>query len=139
MVLNAVDKGLGVLHPYSHGKGFWRQGDAAAMQAVVDVAGRVSGGQNHGLGIDCSAPTGSDPPDFSGADDKIGHRGLEADLAAGSQDGRADIPDDAGQFVGADVGLGLEADFRRRTVVVEDRQDPLDIPPFARAGVEFAV
>ena len=65
--------------------------------------------------------------------------GVEMDLAAVLDDALAHGADDRGEFVGADVGVGLVEDGIRCAEVMEELHHTLHVPAFLRAGEEFAI
>jgi hypothetical protein len=107
-VLDRVDQRLGMLDAHAHGEAFSFQAEAGAAEHLVDVAGGVAGGQDDGAGVDRVAGSGVNAGDGAVPDQQPVRARLEADLAAGAEDGAADVGDDPGQLVRADVGVGLE-------------------------------
>jgi len=46
---------------------------------------------------------------------------------------------DPGQFIGTDVGMGIDKNIRNSAMLNQYGQNFFDIPPFCRPGIQFAV
>ena len=128
-----------MLHPYAHGEGFGFEGNIGRMQRFVDVACRVSRGENHGGRFDPLfrdgsgggvGAEGSDPGGFPVAQEQARHAGTEEDRAPGRLDRLPHARDDARQAVGADVGMGIVKDFGVGAVEDEEFEGPAVVAPF---------
>ena len=136
-VLGPVDEALGMLDAQAQGKGLGRHGHALAVEGLEGVPGGVARGQNHAAAGDRFARRR-----HAGHRAALQHQalqpGVKQHLAAQVHHPLADGLDHPRQQVGADVGPGGIADFRRRAVVPQGLQHEA-APGIGDAGVQLAV
>ena len=78
------------------------------------------------------------PTTISGEEKRI-DSGLEMHFPSGCFDLFAHSLDDAGQAIGADVGMGIGEDVSGGSVLAEDAEDALHVATFFGTRIEFAV
>ncbi len=76
---------------------------------------------------------------LAGFDREIGHVGIKMHHAAERFDGLPQTADNAGEFIGANVGMGIDEDVRMGTVLDQPAEDFVDVASLVRAGVKLAV
>ena len=119
VVLDGVDERLGVLDAHAHGEGLRLEPHAAARQQLVDVARRVSRGEDDSRRLDAFVAA-AHPCEASAAQFEVGHPPLEEELPPGVENRLPDGPHDVGQAVGTDVGVRLVEN--RGVGAVEDQR-----------------
>lgn len=139
MVLGAVDEWLRMLDPETNGEGLGLQQDFPRGQQPVDVARRVAGGQNHGIGRYFRSIGSDDPADVVSGDEEIDDLGLKPDLAASIEDRGADGLDHVWQEIGTDVRVGVGQDLFGGSVGDKNLVNPGNRTTFGGTCVEFSV
>ena len=138
VILYGVYELLGMFQTHPHGDALGLELHPLVVQHVVDIAGRVPGGQNDRAGI--LPPVGrDDAPHLVALDNKAIHAGLEVDFASRLENAVAHALDNGGQFVGADMRMGIGEYRYRGTMLAKDLQNAVYIAPLLTAGVELAV
>ena len=115
-----VDHALRVLHPKANGKRFGFHEHAALPQHREGVARAVAQRQHHLVGAQggCRAivqMVDLETADMAILDQQVAHAALEAHLAAERDDARAQALHHLDQLEGADMGVRMHQDFRRRS------------------------
>ncbi|OQC29872.1 MAG: hypothetical protein BWX70_01430 [Verrucomicrobia bacterium ADurb.Bin070] len=124
---------------YAHREGFGFQREFFAIEQLVDVAGGVAGGQDHGAALEGVAALRGHAENAPVADQQAVGARAEEDVAACLADGAAQTRHDGGQAVGPDVRMGFVQNRVRRAVGVEPLQRTAVVAAFLGARVEFAV
>ena len=125
----------------AHGEGFRLQGEAGVEQHLEGVPRAVAGGEDEARGLYALGDAaGADEDAAQGAvfDIEALKPGTEADLAAEALDLAPEADDDAGEHVGAEVGLGVVGDGGLGAVLYEGIEDEGDARVVG-AGAELAV
>ena len=137
-VLDPVDQPLGVFNPQADGErlGFHQQ--LPGSQRGVGVPGTVTDRQHQMAADQFVAIIAPGSGHLAIAADKVGEAGGEADVTAALLQVAADGSHNSTQAVGADMGLGLVADFRRCAELHELLQHPGRVGVPQAAG-QFAV
>ena len=138
MVLYGVYELLRVLYAHAHGEGLGLEAYAVAVERVVYVLCRVSRCEHHGRTLYKGV---ADPYAAYAAALDLESRDLgpEVYLAAGRDDRTADVAYDAGQTVGADVGVCVVEYLGRGAVEDERLQGLVVVAAFLAAREELAV
>ena len=128
-----------MLDAAADGKRLRLQQNRPVRQKSIDVAGRMTAGQDQGVAKNLLAALAAYPVKASVTDQKIDDFRLEVHFAAGPDDGAADGFDDVGQQIRADVRMGIGENAGGGTVGDEDFVHLGDRSAFGGAGVELAI
>ena len=138
VVLDRVDERLGVFDAHAHSEGLGLDTHAAGMEQFVDVARRVARGQHHGSPLDPLVAR-ADTADTAVAEQQVRYAAVETEQAARIEDRPADVPDDIGELVGADMGMRLVEDLGRGAVKDERPERLVVVAALLAAREELAV
>ncbi len=105
-----------MFYPYAQRKGLGFEQEFLIVQKPENIPCRVAGGQDDGRRFEGISIGGFHSFNNSVADDQAGHFLFKQELAAAGEYLFAHGGDDAGQFIGADMGMGFVQDaFVRRS------------------------
>ena len=139
VILNLVDELLRVLHAHAEGEGLGLEQPAAAGKELVDVAGRMACGEDHGVALDDTASVDDHPADAALLDLEVDNARIEMILAAMLHNRLPHAGDDGGQAVGADMGVDVDHDVGVGAMLHEELQHLADVAALGGARVELAV
>src|ERR1043165_2340461 len=109
------------------------------MKHGEDVAGRVAGCQDYSGGGIVSSIACSHTVNAAVANIKRNHFLIKVNLTAALLNGLPHGGNDLRKLISTNVGMGFIADAFIRAEVNEQLQDPVDITPLGRTGVELTI
>ena len=138
MVLRRVDQPLRMLDAHAHSESLRLELDAAAVEHLVDVPGRMAGSQHDGRPFD-ERIAEQHALDTVLPDAQAGRTGPEDELAPGLLDRPADRRDDAGKAVGPDMRMSVVENRLVGAVKAKHLERLAVIAPLFGTGVQLAV
>jgi hypothetical protein len=108
MVLQAVDKGLGMLNPYTQGKGLRFNPNLPVSQQPENIARRMTRGQQYRFGLQPFAPIQDHPFSSPTLNHQVVHARIKPYLTAGAHNRFTKGRHERRQPVGSDMGMGLK-------------------------------
>jgi hypothetical protein len=139
MVLQAVDKGLGMLNPDAQGKGLRFNPNLPVYQQPENIARRMTRGQENGFGLQPLSPIQDHPLSGPALDHHVIHARFKPYLTAGAHNRFTKGRHERRQPVGADMGMGLKEYVFMGPVGHQYFKYPAHIAPLDRAGVQLSV
>ena len=128
VIKDLVDEMGRMLQAHADGYVFGFEGGWGTAKHAVDIAGGMARGQYH-RAFKGTAVAALHAAHLALLHDELLNAGLEMHLTAAVDDAPPHGLDDAGQAVGADVGVRVLEDIGRRSMLAEHAEDFLHIAP----------
>lgn len=138
VILNRVDQRLRMFDTHTHRKGLGLDTHTPAVEQFINIARRMARRQHNGGAFDefVAAP---DPTNTVIGDFQVRHTAPETKYTARPDNRLPDMLHDARQFVGSDMGMRFEENFRRSAVKYQRLQRFVVVAAFLAAREKFAV
>ena len=139
MVLYLVDEFLRMLHTHTEGERLGLEPPATACKKFIDVAGRMTRGEDNGITLDAGA-VGCDHSTYTSVlENQVGYTGVEMIFATAFNNRFAHTRNNGRQTVGADMGMDVDHDVGVGAMFDKETQHIAHIATLGGPSVELAV